>query len=295
MSRQNLFKRLFVGAPIAIVALSLVGCASEGFRPDALADASYGESVQDLKAITGSPTWYQLDYLSGGSTYRYESHTANGTAKIYGFLFKNDRLVAVQQLTRPHYSSGLGDCAAFPPNLAVDTGKCLANFTTRFIKGALTLSAHRAVTPDAKLLAREHDEAMGAVAETAMLSPLLIVPAIVSLPVLGLENASASATRKSSRIRLGESYAEIQKYVEALPAKARIIRNGDGVAYVPSGIFGMPAAAFGIQDGKVIWITMEPNATCGEGFMFFGMRCWFGTHRNKDGTLVDDPYNQKRQ
>ncbi|MFI4967329.1 MAG: hypothetical protein ACHQAU_01280, partial [Gammaproteobacteria bacterium] len=65
--------------------------------------------------------------------------------------------------------------------------------------------------------------------------------------------------------------------VEQLPERDRSVKDGSGTVLVPGGLTSIPAAAFGLQDGKVIWLQLDPPTSCGEGFILWDKQCRMNT------------------
>jgi hypothetical protein len=266
-----------------IAALTLIvcltGCASSGVHSTDLSKLGDKPTIEDVTKIAHGTPYYRLDYLMGDQTFIYEMYEDSDSNRYYGMLFQGGQLIAVNLLDQHQaYRSPMFKCTLFPPTPGMDVEDCFRKFNAAVQANALELRSAAAPTDNHAGVSGQNGEAVGAVAEAVVLSPILIPAAVVGLPFLGAEKVSEQSARESLDVKLAEPYAEIQSRVEQIPERDRSVTNGNGTVFVPSDLTSIPAAAFGVQDGKVIWIDLAPRSLCGGGFMLWNKDCSMGDH-----------------
>lgn len=275
----------------------LAGCASASIQQQDLTALGSAPTAEEVSKIAHGSPLSRLDYLVDGQTHSYEIYEAADTGKRYGLLFQAGRLSAVDVLDAHTYNPGPRICTFFPPKPSFDVEDCLRKITQTAKDTAVDLS--QPVTPDQKAIERTQNEKAGAVAEgaveTALFAPIILPVAAVMLPFMGAEKASEKSAQQSLDVKLGEPYQDIQARVEQIPERMRSVTQGSGTVLVSSGLTSIPAAAFGLQDGKVIWLQFDPPATCGGGFMLWEKDCRIGDQgrivlhlRSKTPPVIDE-------
>jgi hypothetical protein len=257
----------------------LAGCATANVKPRDLSALGSAPTADQVAKITHGSPLYRLDYLAGGHTFIYETYEASDTERYYGLLFQDGKLDAVDLTGRgAAYSPGLRACTLFPPKPGLDVDRCFQDFNRD--AETIAVKVDTGVTPDQAAKRRSASGtadtvAMGAV-ETAMFAPVLIPIAAVTLPVMGVAAAGDKSRRESLDVKLGDAYANVRGRVEQYPDKYRSITDGSGTVLIPGAVVPNAAAAFGVDQGKVIWIDLSPGTSCGGGFFFWGMNCEMG-------------------
>lgn len=266
------------------VCIVLAGCATANIQPEDMSKLGAAPTLDDVDKIAHGTPIHRLDYLVDGQTYTFEIYEAADTAKYYGLLFQGGKLTAVDLVSLNFYSLGPGACTLFPPKPGMDVEGCLRE-ANRVLQ-ANTVDLHQPVTPNQQVLRRSaKDTAATAVEGTTyavLLGPAVVAAAlaanVVILPFIGAEKASEKSAQQSLGVKLGDPYAgAVQARVEQLPERERSVQDGSGTVLVPSGFSSIPAAAFGVEGGKVIWLQLDPPTMCGEGFMVWGMQCRLNT------------------
>lgn len=272
-----------------LAALLLAGCATPNIRPEDISKLGAAPTQADIDKIAHGEPLHRLDYLVDGQPYTFEIYEAADTAKYYGLLFQGAKLIAVDVSGVNSRIPGPADCMLFPPKSGMDVEACLRTANQTLQAASVDLS--QPVTPDQQTLQRMKNESAGAVAEgvtyTVLMAPIVVPIMAVMLPLIEVEKASEKSVQQSLSVKLGDSYQDIQVRVEQLPERERSVTDGSGTVLVPSSFSSIPAAAFGLQGGKVIWLQFDPPSECGGGFMLWGMQCtlrtavapWYAPHK----------------
>lgn len=261
---------------LSLAIILLAGCATPSIQQQDLNALGPAPTIEEVSKIAHGPPLNRLDYLVDGQTYTYEVYAVADAGKDYGLLFQSGKLSAVNVFDIHTYKPEPRTCTFFPPKPNFDVEDCLRKITQSLKDSAVDL--RQPVTPDQKTQAMEQKEKAGdvtaAAVETALFAPILVPVAVVMLPFMGAEKASQKSAQDSLGVKLGDPYQDIQARVEQIPEKSRSVVQGSGTVLVPAGLTGMPAAAFGLQDGKVIWLQLDPLASCQIG----GDNCRMGDH-----------------
>lgn len=252
---------------LLIAVILLAGCATPNIKQQDLSALGPTPTAEDVSKIAHGPPLTRLDYLVDGQTYTYEVYGVADAGKDYGLLFQGGKLSAVNIFDSHTYKPEPRTCTLFPPKPNFDVEDCLRKITQSLKDSAVDLQQQ--VTPDQKTQEMENDNKAGDVAETAvtaaLFAPILLPAAVVMLPFIGAESASRKSAQDSLGVKLGDSYQDIQARVEQIPEKQRSVVQGSGTVLVSAGLTGLPAAAFGLQDGKVVWLQLDPPASCQMG------------------------------
>lgn len=261
-------------------AVLLAGCASANIQPQDLKALGPAPTAEEVAKVAHGAPLTRLDYLVDGQTYTYEVYGIADAGKDYGLLFQRGKLSAVNIFDIHTYKPEPRTCTFFPPKPNFDVEDCLRKINQSLKDSAVDL--RQPVTPDQKTQEMEQDKKAGAVAEsvvdTALLAPIVLPAMAIMLPFMGAEHASEKSAQESLHVKLGDPYQDIQARVEQIPERQRSVTQGSGTVLVPGGLTSIPAAAFGLQDGKVIWLQFDPPTACGGGFMLWEKDCRMGDH-----------------
>lgn len=263
---------------LAVPAL-LAGCASSNIRPEDMSKLGAAPTQQDVDKIAHGKPIHRVDYLVDGHGYSFEVYEAADTARYYQLLFQDGKLIAVDLALG---DAGPANCMKFPASPDLDVEDCLRTENQALQTASVDL--HQPVTPDQ---AAQHssgsETAETAVEGVTMLGMMAVIaPAVaslevLSLPIMGVEAAGEKSAQGSIGVKLGDSYQAIQARVEQYPERDRSVNDGAGTVLVPSSFSSIPAAAFGVQGGKVIWLELDPPWECGNGFAVWGADCYVRT------------------
>ena len=285
------------------VFLLLAGCATSNIRPQDMSRLGAAPTMDDVDKIAHGSPIHRLDYLVDGQPFTFEIYEATDTSKYYGLLFQAGKLISVEIVDLNFYSLGPGACALFPSKPGMDVEGCLRE-ANRSVQ-AHSVDLNQPVTPNQQSVQRSSKDTAATVAEGTTYAVLLgpvVVPfaltaTVVMLPFIGAEKAGEKSAQQSLGVKLGDPYAgAVQARVEQLPERERSVQGGSGTVLVPSSFSSIPAAAFGLQGGKVIWLQLDPPTMCGDGFMLWGMECrlntapptvWFAP-RNPRPPVIDE-------
>lgn len=257
---------------LAFSLCDLSGCDVNSVKSDTLKRFPYGSKQADVDAAIGDDAIYTFDYLVDSHVYRYQTVHSGDIGRYFGLLFKDGALVSMRSVGgKEGYWSRLRNCELFPFPKGFDSVGCMRSFSDNFtIQGAgypVELMA-----PDEAQKDRDRSEAAGTVVEATMVTAITYPVSILILPAFVVAAASSSSSASDAKkigIRLGERYEDIRSIAEVLPDTTRDTDGMNGTFYVPSGRSGgFPIAAFGIQDGVVVWMEQSPRAACQGGI------CW---------------------
>lgn len=253
----------------------LAGCASSNIRPDDMSKLGAAPTQQDVDKIAHGKPIHRVDYLVDGRGYSFEVYEASDTARYYQLLFQDGKLIAVDLALG---DAGPANCMKFPASPDLDVEDCLRTENQDLQTASIDL--HQPVTPDQ---AAQHGsgtetaetavEGVTMLGMMAVIAPAVATLEVLSLPIMGVEAAGEKSAQGSIGVKLGDSYQAIQARVEQYPERDRSVKDGAGTVLVPSSFSSIPAAAFGVQGGKVIWLELDPPSECGNGFMFWGLQC----------------------
>ncbi len=262
----------------------LAGCATSNIRPQDMSQLGTTPTMDDVDKIAHGAPLHRMDYLVDGQTYTFEIYEATDTSKYYGLLFQAGKLIAVDIVALHFYSFGPEACALFPPKPGMDVEGCLRDANRTLQANAADL--RQPVTPNQQGVHTAAKDAAETAAEgsvyAAFLGPVLVslvvAGAVVALPILGAEKAGEKSAQQSLGVKLGDPYAgAVQARVEQLPERERSVQAGAGTVLVPSSFSSIPAAAFGLQGGKVIWLQLDPPTACGDGYIVWDLKCRLNT------------------
>lgn len=276
---MKISKKVFFGTLL----IALAGCGAN-VQPDALSKLGAAPTVEEVTRIAHGSPIYRLDYLAGGQAYIYQTYRATGTDRYYGMLFHQDTLIAVDIVDRQAaFWPASESCTVSPPASGQDVDACLTAFGSDVtakavgVEGAanpqqapMTPSPSPATNGAAKVSKATQQ---GTLTVTSIPIVLAVPEAILLAPVVAASSAIDSARTKSLGLELGLSYEAISPRVEKYPPHDRLVTNGNGTVIVPSLLLSKPAAAFGVQGGKVIWIDRTPHDSCGSDYTTWGMAC----------------------
>lgn len=257
----------------------LSGCDGPSVRSDTLKRFPLGSRQADMGAAIGGDAIYTLDYLVDGHVYRYQTVRSGDLGRYFGLLFKDGVLVSMHAIEEDAaYWSKLRDCELFPFPKGFDSVACMRGYSDQFTTLGASYPAELDM-PDEAAKSKYRSETAGTVVETAVVMAFTFPVSIVVIPAAVIVAGSASGAKAQSQqvnIRLGEKYDDIRSAVEALPDKMRDVEQGDGSFYVPRGdrANGSPIAAFGVQDGIVVWMEQYPRSVCTSSLSSVGAVCW---------------------
>jgi hypothetical protein len=271
---MGMWKGIFCGFILILSA----GCASSNIRPEDMSRLGAAPTQQDVDKNAHGKPLHRVDYLVDGRSYVFEVYEAADTARYYQLLFQDGKLIAVDMASGYTRDFGPATCMMFPASPGLDVEDCLRTEDKALQDASVDLQ--QPVTPDKPARQRASgDTAATAVEGVTMLSlaavfaPVVIPLEVLSLSVTGAEKAGEKSAQQSLGVKLGDSYQDIQARVEQLPERDRSVKDGDGTVLVPSSFGSLPAAAFGVQGGKVIWLELDPPWECGNGFGIWGADC----------------------
>jgi hypothetical protein len=262
-----------------LASLLFVGCASSSIRPEDMAKLGAAPTMEDIDKIAHGSPLYRLDYLASDHTFIYETYEASDTKRYYGLLFRDGKLIAVDEMPL-HLASwpSLWHCTLFPPDPSEGVDACFQAFNRSAEASAVKIGSD--VAGDQVAKSQDYHEVEGAVAENAveiaLFAPILIPAAAIALPVMGVTELADESQRASLKVVLGEPYEDVRSRVEGYPAKFVSVVDGNGTVLVPGAGVSEVSAAFGVADGKVVWIDLSPKAGCGGGLLSKGKYCSMG-------------------
>jgi len=255
----------------------LNGCAAKTVKIDQVVEANKNNSA---KALEGGQK-FRLDYLIHENSYSYSTFEIEDNHRYFQLLTENGKILAASEISiRTAYSPSIRECTLFPYHDDLDVSQCLLSFNARVLKSHDPKFVNELIKVNEVEKSKNENERTGAIAFSAILSPILVPVAILSSPLMIYDYKSSENQRKKFHLKLGEN-KNLKSYLQSLEPKYLSENNNSGTAYLESGVLNEPEVAFGFFDDNVIWIQRDPVWVCGGGFMFWGLKCTVGFHKDQ--------------